>query len=69
MLTRELTKEALATLRLLHIHMRQIPCDAWGETAIDEQHFVSIGRTASVTHPELLAYPKPRTKDGQGLMH
>jgi hypothetical protein len=54
---------------MLQIHMLQIPCDAWGETAIDEQHFVSIARAASVPHPELLTYPKPRKKDGQGLIH
>jgi hypothetical protein len=51
------------------IHMLQIPCDAWGEAAIDEQHFVSIARAASVPHPELLTYPKPRKMDGQGLIH
>jgi hypothetical protein len=82
-LTRELTKEALATLHgglvtsddlhelinMLQIHMIQIPCDAWGETAIDEQHFVSITRAASVPHPELLTYPKLRKKDGQGHIH
>ena len=75
MLTRELTEAALAALRLRTddldelIHMLQIPCDAWGEAAVDEQHFVSIARAASVPHPELLTYPKPRNKDGQGLIH
>ena len=50
-------------INMLQIHMLQIPCDAWGETAIDEQHFVSIARAASVPHPELLTYPKLRKKD------
>ena len=51
------------------IHMLQIPCDAWGEAAIDEQHFVSIARAASVPHPELLTYPKPKKKGEQGRIH